>query len=70
MLQRCIMILIRTNISDDDSLALAFVNDFGVYLGGADVGVAKQFRHGVQVSSVGQCEGCEGVACDVKGDVL
>ena len=53
-----------------DCLALVLVYNLGVNLSCLDIGVAKKFGDGVEVCSVGQCEGCEGVACDMKCDVL
>lgn len=53
-----------------DSPAFILVYNLGIYLGGFDIGVAKKFGDGVEVCSVGQCEGCEGVACNMKCDVL
>ena len=42
--------------------ALVLVYNLGVDLSCLDIGVAKKFGDGIEVSSVGQCEGCEGVA--------
>ena len=44
--------------------ALVLVYNLGVDLSCLDIGVAKKFRDGVEVCSVGQCEGCEGVVCN------
>ena len=61
----------RLDFGDEvDCLALVLVYNLGVDLSCLDIGVAKKFGDGIEVSSVGQCEGCEGVACDVEGDVL
>ena len=53
-----------------DSFALVLVYNLGVNLGCADIAVAEELGDGVEVCSVGQCESCEGVACDVEGDFL
>ena len=53
-----------------DCLALVLVYNLGVNLGCADIAVAEELGDGVEVCSVGQCESCEGVACDVEGDFL
>lgn len=45
-----------------DSPAFILVYNLGIYLGGFDIGVDKKFGDGIEVCSVGQCEGCEGVA--------
>ena len=44
--------------------ALVLVYNLGVDLSCLDIGVAKKFGDGVEVCSVGQCEGREGVACN------
>ena len=44
--------------------ALVLVYNLGIDLSCLDIGVAKKFGDGVEVGSVGQCEGCEGVACN------
>ena len=48
-----------------DSPAFILVYNLGIYLGGFDIDVDKKFGDGIEVCSVGQCEGCEGVACFV-----
>ena len=61
----------RLDFGDEvDCLALVLVYNLGVDLSCADIAMAEEFGDGVEVCSVGQCEGCEGVACDVEGDVL
>ena len=47
-----------------DSFALVLVYNLGVDLSCADIAMAEEFGDGVEVCSVGQCEGCEGVACN------
>ena len=47
-----------------DCLALVLVYNLGVDLSCADIAMAEEFGDGVEVCSVGQCEGCEGVACN------
>ena len=55
----------RLDFGDEvDCLALVLVYNLGVDLSCLDIGVAKKFGDGVEVCSVGRCEGCEGVACN------
>ena len=44
--------------------ALVLVYNLGVDLSCADIAMAEEFGDGVEVCSVGQCERCEGVACN------
>lgn len=44
--------------------ALVLVYNLGVDLSCLDIGMAKKFGDGIEVCSVCQCEGCEGVACN------
>jgi hypothetical protein len=50
--------------------ALVGVDNLGVDLRCADVGVAKELGDSVEVGSVGEGEGCEGVAADMERDWL
>ena len=55
----------RLDFGDEvDCLALVLVYNLGVDLSCADIAVAEELGDGVEVCSVGQCEGCEGVACN------
>lgn len=55
----------RLDFGDEvDCLALVLVYNLGVDLSCADIAMAEEFGAGVEVCSVGQCEGCEGVACN------
>ena len=42
--------------------SLALIHDLCINLSCADIAIAEEFGDGVEVCSVGQCEGCEGVA--------
>ena len=53
-----------------DCLALVLVYNLGVDLSCADIAMTEEFGDGVEVCSVGQCKGCEGVAAYVKGHML
>ena len=48
------------------SLPLVLIDYLRVDLSCANVAVAEKFGDGVEVCSVGQCEGGEGVAADVE----
>ena len=48
------------------SLPFVLIDNLRVDLSSADVAVAEEFGDGVKVGSVGQCEGCKGVATDVE----
>ena len=55
----------RLDFGDEvDCLALVLVYNLGVDLSCADIAMAEEFGDGVEVCSVGQCEGCKGVACN------
>ena len=55
----------RLDFGDEvDCLALVLVYNLGVDLSCADIAMAEEFGDGVEVCSVGQCEGCEGVTCN------
>ena len=47
-------------------LPLVLIDNLRVDLSCADVAVAEKFGDGVEVCSVGQCEGGESVASDVE----
>lgn len=55
----------RLDFGDEvDCFALVLIDNLRVNLSCLDIGAAKNLGDGIEVCSVGQCEGCEGVACN------